>query len=240
MTDAAGPPGPLIGSGRAADVYALDGSKVLRRYKSAHSCAAEADLMRYLRDAGYPVPEVFAVDGPDLVMQRLHGRDMLADLAGRPWRVAAHARTLARLHDQLHQIAAPAGLARPVGPGGRVLHLDLHPGNVMLTADGPFVIDWTNGCAGAAGADVAMAYLIMASSEIDGLPMWLTPVASGLVRVFLSRFRAAVHDDPGPHLARAAEYRLHDPNVRPAEAARLRRLAGLAAENPPHVPETGS
>src|SRR5215472_13215718 len=244
MTDAAGPPGPLIGSGRAADVYALGGGKVLRRYKTVHSCAAEAELMRYLREAGYPVPEVFAVDGPDLVMQRLDGRDMLADLASRPWRAAAHARTLARLHDQLHQIAAPAGLARPVGPGGRVLHLDLHPGNVMLTAGGPFVIDWTNGCAGEPGADVAMAYLIMASSEIDGLPWWRTLMARGLRRVFLSRFRAGVHDDPGPHLARAAEYRLHDPNVRPAEAARLRHLAGLPAdeqaaagpgvEKPPH------
>jgi aminoglycoside phosphotransferase (APT) family kinase protein len=231
MTDTAGP-GPLIGSGRAADVYALGDGQVLRRYKTAHSCAAEAELMRYLREAGYPVPEVFAVAGPDLVMQRLDGRDMLADLASRPWRAVAHARTLARLHDQLHQIAAPAGLAPSVGPGGRVLHLDLHPGNVMLTADGPFVIDWTNGCAGEPGADVAMAYLIMASSEIDGLPWWLAPVARGLVRVFLSRFRAAVHDDPGPHLARAAAYRLHDPNVRRAEAARLRRLAGLAAPTP--------
>jgi hypothetical protein len=45
----------------------------------------------------------------------------------------------------------------------------LHPGNVMLTDDGPFVIDWSNGCAGEAGADVAMAYLIMASSDVDGL-----------------------------------------------------------------------
>jgi hypothetical protein len=81
MTDAASPPGPLIGSGRAADVYALDSGQVLRRYRTAHSCAAEAGLMSYLRGAGYPVPEVFAADGTDLVMQRLHGRDMLADLA---------------------------------------------------------------------------------------------------------------------------------------------------------------
>jgi aminoglycoside phosphotransferase (APT) family kinase protein len=240
VTNAAGPPGPLIGSGRAADVYSLGDGKVLRRYKTAHSCAAEADLMRYLREAGYPVPEVFAADGTDLVMQRLYGRDMLADLASRPWRVAGHARTLARLHDQLHRIAAPASLWQ-FGSGGRVLHMDLHPANVMLTADGPFVIDWSNGCAGDGGADVAMAYLIMASSEIDGLPWWLTPVARGLVRVFLSRFRAAVHDDPGPHLACAAEYRLHDPNVRPAEAARLRRLAALpadgpGAQKPPHPP----
>ena len=31
MTDAAGLPGPLIGSGRAADVCALDDGQVLRR-----------------------------------------------------------------------------------------------------------------------------------------------------------------------------------------------------------------
>jgi Ser/Thr protein kinase RdoA (MazF antagonist) len=248
MTDAAGPPGPLIGSGRAADVYALGDGKVLRRYRFDFSCAGEASLMRYLREAGYPVPEVFAADGTDLVMQRLHGRDMLADLASRPWRVARHARTLARLHDQLHQIAAPASLPS-FGPGGRVLHMDLHPANVMLTADGPFVIDWSNGCAGEAGADVAMAYLIMASSEVDDLPSWLRPVIGWLRRGFLRRFLAAVQDDPQPHLARAASYRLKDPNVRPAEAARVRRLAGLPAEkataepgahNPPHPPGSHS
>jgi aminoglycoside phosphotransferase (APT) family kinase protein len=242
MTDAAKPPGPLIGSGRGADVYALGDGKVLRRYRTAHSCAAEAGLMRYLREAGYPVPEVFDVDGGDLVMQRLHGRDMLADLASRPWRVAGHARTLALLHDRLHQITAPPGLPS-FGPGERVLHLDLHPGNVMLTDKGPFVIDWSNTHAGAGGADVAMAYVIMASSDVDGLPAWLVPVAGWLRRMFLRRFLAAVRDDAGPHLTEVARYRLRDPNVRPAEAARLRRLAGLAAtgpdaRKPPHPPGT--
>jgi tRNA A-37 threonylcarbamoyl transferase component Bud32 len=57
--------------------------------------------MRYLRQAGYPVPAVLATGGADLVMERLAGRDMLADLASRPWRVARHVRVLARLHDQL-------------------------------------------------------------------------------------------------------------------------------------------
>ena len=253
MTDAAGP-GPVIGSGRAADVYALGDGKVLRRYRFDFSCAPEAGLMRYLREAGYPVPEVFAADGTDLVMQRLYGRDMLADMASRPWRVARHARTLARLHDQLHQIAAPDGLPS-FGPGGRVLHLDLHPANVMLTADGPFVIDWSNTHSGEGGADVAMAYVIIASSDVDGLPAWLVPVTGWLRRVFLRRFLAAVRDDVQPHLARVARYRLKDPNVRPAEAARVRRLAGLpaaepsaagqsadgpGAQKPPHPPGTRS
>ena len=229
VTDALGDPGVLIGRGRAADVYALDADRVLRRYRTPYSCAAEADLMRYLRQAGYPVPAVLAVDGGDLVMERLYGRDMLADLASRPWRTARHARVLAALHDQLHQITAPEGLRRPFGTGERIVHLDLHPSNVMLTAGGPVVIDWTNAAAGPPGADVAMTYLIMASSDLDAVPWWIRPAASGLRRVFLRRFRAAVRDDPGPYLAQVARYRLADVNVRPAEAARLLRLAELDA-----------
>lgn len=231
MADAAGGPGALIGTGRAADVYALNDGRVLRRYRTAYSCAAEAELMGYLRQAGYPVPAVYAVDHRDLIMERLHGPTMLADMASRPWRAGRHARSLARLHDDLHRIPAPAGLRQPLGPGGQVLHLDLHPANVMLTASGPVVIDWTNASAGPPGADVAMAYLIMATSDADGLPSWLSPAVSGLRRVFLRRFRAAVTDDPAPYLARAAGYRLADVNVRPAEAARLRRLASRAGRS---------
>jgi tRNA A-37 threonylcarbamoyl transferase component Bud32 len=216
----------LIGRGRAADVYALDADRVLRRYRTQYSSAAEADLMRYVRQAGYPVPAVHDADGPDLVMERLHGQDMLADLARRPWRAARHARTLATLHDRLHQIAAPDGLRQPFGPGGQILHLDLHPANVMLTADGPVVIDWSNAVVGPAGADVAMAWLIMASSEVDDLAPWIRLAVGAVRQVLVRRFRAAVRDDPAPYLAEVARYRMTDPNVRPAEADRLRRLSG--------------
>ena len=139
---------------------------------------------------------------------------------------------LAALHDQLHQIAAPEGLRRPFGTGDRIVHLDLHPGNVMLTAGGPVVIDWTNAAAGPPGADVAMAYLIIASSDLDALPWWLRPAAWSLRRMFLRRFRAAVRDDPGPYLAQVARYRLKDPNVRPAEAERLLLLAEVDQGDP--------
>jgi aminoglycoside phosphotransferase (APT) family kinase protein len=228
MKDGAGHPGPLIGRGRAADVYALDDGRVLRRYRNGHPCAAEADLMRYVRQAGYPVPEVLAADGPDLVMERLDGRDMLADLASRPWRAVRHGRMLAHLHERLHQIAAPPGLRQPFGSGDRVVHLDLHPANVMLTSGGPVVIDWTNAAAGPAGTDVAMAWLIMSSSEVDDVPWWLRPAVGTVRGVLVRRFRAAARDDPAPYLAQVARYRMKDPNVRPAEAARLRRLAGDA------------
>ena len=224
MAGESGFPGELIGSGRAADVYALGAERVLRRYRTPYSCAAEAALMRYLRATGYPVPEVLGADGPDLVMERLHGRVMLEDMAARPWRAWRHARTLAVLHDRLHDIPAPPGLPHPLGPGERILHLDLHPGNVMLTADGPVVIDWTNASAGPPGADVAMTYLIMDTADVDAAPRWLRPAIGLVRRALMRRFRRAVRDDPRPCLTRVTAYRIQDVNVRPAEANRLSRL----------------
>ena len=54
-----GTPGPLLGAGRSADVYALGAGRVLRRYRVPIDVAAEARLMRYLAASGFPVPEVY-------------------------------------------------------------------------------------------------------------------------------------------------------------------------------------
>jgi Ser/Thr protein kinase RdoA (MazF antagonist) len=226
------PPGPLIGAGRAADVYDIGGGRVLRRYRVPFDVEPEAAVMRHVGQAGFPVPRVYDADGPDLIMERLDGRDMLAELSRQPWLVRRHGRTLAALHNRLHEIQAPAGLAPASGPGDRVLHLDLHPANVMLTSRGPVVIDWSQARAGAAGADVAMAYLIMASSDTDLIPAPLRPVVGTLRAALLRQFLAGVHDDPKAHVARVARERAQDPHVRPAERSRLLRIAEQAERSP--------
>jgi aminoglycoside phosphotransferase (APT) family kinase protein len=222
------PPGPLIGTGRSADIYAIGNGRVLRRFRTPYDTQAEADIMVYLAKAGFPVPAVHDASGPDLVMERLDGRDMLADLGSRPWLARQHGRTLADLHNRLHAIQAPPGLRPAFEPGDRVLHLDLHPGNVMLTSRGPVVIDWTNASAGAPGADVAMAYVIIASSETDLIPLPLRLAVRPLRAVHLSQFLAAARDDPAPLMARTARHRMTDPNVRPSEAKRLQQIADRA------------
>jgi aminoglycoside phosphotransferase (APT) family kinase protein len=229
---ASDPPGPLIGAGRAADVYAIGPGRVLRRYRTPFDVRPEAEIMRYLGQAGYPVPAVYDADGSDLVMERLDGRDMLADLARRPWLARRHARTLADLHNRLHQIAAPAGWPQVFGPGGTVLHLDFHPGNVMLTSRGPFVIDWSNVRSGPAGADVAMAYLIMASSEVDDVPLPVRPALSAVRSAVIRQFLLAARDDPGPHIASVARHRMTDRNVRASEVDWLARRAAKAEQAP--------
>jgi aminoglycoside phosphotransferase (APT) family kinase protein len=217
------PPGPLVGSGRSADVYAIDAGRVLRRYRVPLDVQAEATIMRYLDEAGFPVPKVYDAAGSDLVMERLDGRDMLIDLARRPWLARRHARLLAEMHNRLHQIPAPPGFPQPLGPGDTVLHLDLHPGNIMLTSRGPVVIDWSNRSAGPAGADVAIAYLIMACSEVDDLPLMIRPIVSSVRATFVRHFLLGVKDDPVPFIAVAARHRMADRNVRPSEVAWLAR-----------------
>ncbi len=230
-----GSPGPLLGAGRSADVFALGRDRVLRRYRLPIDATAEARLMRYLAAAGYPVPRVYDAAGPDLVMERLDGPDMLADLGRRPWLIPRHARTLADLHDRLHRISGPPGWPAATGRDGTalaagtaMLHLDLHPANVMLTQRGPVVIDWVGAKVGAPGVDVATAYVILATSDTDLIPVWLRPVIGSLRTTFGRRFLAAVQDSPWPHLAAAARARIADINTRPAEAARLLRLAERA------------
>jgi aminoglycoside phosphotransferase (APT) family kinase protein len=224
------PPGELIGAGRSADIYAIGENQVLRRFRGNFDMRVEAEMMIHLATAGFPVPAVYDVSGPDLVMERLDGQDMLTDLARRPWRARRHGRMLADLHNRLHTIEAPAGTRQLVSPGDRVLHMDFHPGNVMLTSRGPVVIDWSNGCAGAPGADVAMAYLIMASSEVDDVPMLIRPALKTVRAQLIAAFLGGVQDDPGPHIAAVARFRMSDPNIRQSEAGRLRHLAEQASQ----------
>ena len=88
-------PGPLIGRGRAADVFDIGGGRVLRRYREVGGrdghVVIEAAAMRHLAAHGFPVPAVHDADGVDLVMERLDGASMLTALERGPWRLGRHA-----------------------------------------------------------------------------------------------------------------------------------------------------
>lgn len=59
-------------------------------------------------------------------------------------------------------------LAGPAGwpDGHRLRHLDLHPENVLMSSQGPMVIDWSNADNGPAGVDTALSALILAQIAI--------------------------------------------------------------------------
>lgn len=161
-------PGELIGTGRSADVYNVGLRRVLRRYRDGRDASKEAEAMRYLFKKGYPVPEVFDVSGPDIVMAHLSGATMLKTMARKPLQIPEMAKTLVRLQTRLNALAPPPFLDAKFGEPSGIIHLDLHPDNIMMTNSGPVVIDFSNIAAGPASADVAQSWIIMVTSTIPG------------------------------------------------------------------------
>jgi Ser/Thr protein kinase RdoA (MazF antagonist) len=152
-----------------------------------------------------------------LVLDRIDGPTMLDELRRRPWSLRRHARLLAQLHERLHEIPAPAGLPA-AGAGDRLLHLDLHPDNVILSPVGPFVLDWTNARRGEPTLDVALTWVIAATSA--GLRGRL------FVRSFLAHFDRA---ELMRALPAAAELRIGDVNVSEQERRAVRRFLAREA-----------
>lgn len=233
MTD---DPGELIASGRAADVYDIGDGKVLRRYRpvtsgAEHDVSFEVRAMAHVRERGYPVPEVFSVDGPDIVMEHVVGPTMLEALEEAPWKVVWHARVLARLQRKLARIAAPewmlADSADPDRPQS-VLHLDLHPMNVILSPTGPVVIDWTNTAGGPAGFDGALTYVEIMTYPTEALVDRIGQ------QVFARSFRWFRGNGViAPYVVAACDHRLADRNTLPDErsavAAMRKKALGRAA-----------
>ncbi len=224
--------GALVGAGRSADVYEHGPGRVLRRYHQPRDTEREVAAMAHARRQGFPVPAAEALDATDIVMDHVTGRTMLSDMMRRPWLLPDHAATLAGLLKKLHGIRAPEWLPAPLGEGEALLHLDLHPENVILTPSGPVVIDWTNAARGPGAVDTAHTWIVLACS----LPPagWIRRAASLTGRrLFLSLFlrgfdRAALV----AHLEAAGAYRLSNRRLPVAEheaVARMLEREGTAA-----------
>jgi hypothetical protein len=132
---------------------------------------------------------------------------------------------LAELHQWLHRLPAPDWVKRaPRGAGDRLLHMDLHPLNVLVARNGPVVIDWTNAACGDPSVDVALAWTLIASGEVPANRLEAIPLGMGrkvLLRAFLKPF---VEDDLRSVLEEAVEWKCKDPNMSDTERHRMRSL----------------
>jgi Ser/Thr protein kinase RdoA (MazF antagonist) len=200
----------LIARGRDADVFALDGRTVLRRYRAGGDTAREAAIMWHVAEHGFPVPRVYEASGADLVLERVHGPTLLAALASGEVAVDTGAELLADLHLRLHAV--------PPRPGAceGVVHLDLHPDNVLLGPAGPVLIDWRNAADGPPELDLAVTALIMALVASDPQHPMAGPAGE-----LLSVFPHVANGDLARGLPAAAELRRADPNLSADEKVRL-------------------
>jgi thiamine kinase-like enzyme len=153
-------------------------------------------------------------------MERIDGVTMVEAIGKAPWTVRRQAATLADLHHRLHEIEAPDFLpAAPVGSGTKVLHLDLHPLNVLVGAKGVVVIDWPNAHRGDPDVDVGLAWVLMAAGQIPGSGPRARLMAFGrslLVNGFVSHFD---RDAVAGSLRQIVEMKVRDPHMSEGEVA---------------------
>jgi aminoglycoside phosphotransferase (APT) family kinase protein len=94
------------------------------------------------------------------------------------------------LGEALDDLPAPS---RPL----RLCHGDLHPGNVIMSADGPVVIDWFDASRGDRAGEIARSTLLLRGAADDDLPSHL-PGATRQMLValaggYLGRIQAQIH-----------------------------------------------
>jgi uncharacterized protein (TIGR02172 family) len=159
-----------------------------------------------------------------LIYERLEGISMLQELNARPWGLFKHARALAELHSKIHQQSIPGLpsytdqlryniqdwpalteerreklLARletlPVGQS--LCHGDFHPGNVILSQNGPVVIDWMTARSGHPGADVARTSVLLTIGPKGAGNLLSPPVRMFIMlyhRAYLNHYHASIPD----------------------------------------------
>jgi hypothetical protein len=195
--------GARLGAGREAEVFVWGGAAVLKLYRPGFGGhETEASALRQLEGRGVAPRLIGVVDHDQrrgLVLERLHGSDMLALLQREPWRLLNLARGLARAHLRIHEVEAPDGLpdlrdvvaARihstplpshlrdfalreltTLPAGDRLVHGDYHPGNLLITPGQQTVIDWTAASRGAPDADYARTLLLLRRADpLPGTPL---------------------------------------------------------------------
>ncbi len=231
----------ILASGRDGDIFEFAPGLVLRKARDGRSIANEARTMRYVAEHGYPVPRIVEVraDGTEIIMERIDGTIMVDAMVSPPWKLGAHLRMLADLLDQLHRIPTPDWLPAmaddpadrsPDARGNCMLHLDLHPLNVIMSARGPVVVDWPNARGGDPMVDVAISYALIACGNIP-MPRPIAAAVNAVRAPALNHWFARRYI--GAHfyrrVAEMAELKCFDTNMTPDEMRALRRLAAKSA-----------
>lgn len=135
------------------------------------------------------VHDVTTVEGQSaIIYDRVDGSSMLSELLSSPWTLRRNAHRLAALHATIHSVRPTGGRSLrerwrqnlddapgltprtrrklrsrldALPEGSALCHGDFHPDNVLLTDDGPVVIDWLDAGTGHPAADVARTSLIL-------------------------------------------------------------------------------
>ena len=149
-----------------------------------------------------------------IVFEHVRGHSMLRVVELKPYKLFWAARLLADLHAQVHASRAPqdipeqheqierwiqegdsyltAGqkdiarqLLAQLPSGNCLCHGDFHPANILMTANGPVILDWSTGTRGYPLADVARTSVLFESARLPEESPWHTHLLMKLSRHLL-------------------------------------------------------
>lgn len=158
---------------------------------------------------------IITVQGrPGIVYARVDGESVAKRLSRQPWQVRAMGRLMADVHTAIHRASA-SGLPsqreqmvrkieqapalsdaekrqvldrlNALPDAKQVCHGDFHPENMLLTTDGPQIIDWTDATLGHPYADVARTSLLLrtgSSAAKANVPPLIRPLVGLILRAF--------------------------------------------------------
>lgn len=182
------------------------------------------------------VRDVVVFDGrPSIVFERIDGPSMWQTMVAEPDEIEPLVEVLADVQHQILCAGLPDGvpdfitrlngkireaeqlseierseacqLAESLPRGAALLHGDLHPGNVLMGADGPRVIDWFDAAIGHPVADVVRSSILMrpvpqpTGHDAQHLPGATPELLNRLHRAYAKRFTDML-TEAGDDLAR--------------------------------------
>lgn len=140
-----------------------------------------------------------------LPMEKINGETMQELIIQKPWRMFHYWRMLVELQIKLFEIESIQGLPpqrkfikdtiqntaklqptmkaalldslEKLPDGNSIIHYDLYPANILITANGPFIIDWMGAFKGNPLADVARTWIAFSGLLSPEFPKEYVPVA---------------------------------------------------------------
>lgn len=189
-------------------VTTVAGRYAVRAYADVHPAYSQAQLLSYLKQQGFPIPEVVCVGTHRaqhlLALSWVKGQTVAEALRAQPDWAEQLGQPSGEVHAQLHDVpitpdmrAALRVITPEQSTGTPVLvHLDYHTLNVMTDGGSVTgVIDWENVRLGDARFDVARTLSILcADPSVQALPRALRQV----VRTFRQSYLEGYWHTAGP------------------------------------------
>jgi aminoglycoside phosphotransferase (APT) family kinase protein len=190
------------------------------------------------------------------IYERVHGQSMWTSMLERRQQVPAHARALAELQAHLFSLTPPISLpslrdrltckirraAARVDPElaaaldaipppharTHLCHGDLHPGNVIMSREGPVLIDWFDAARGDSLADIARtSLLISAHAHARSGPNHLPGSDRELLDLLHHSYHAAITDLIAPDPIELARWNAVVAAARVSEGVSTERLRAI-------------